>query len=243
MDMKNELLRQGRELFNACCKEIYFTEHQAANKLINDIENYPHAFILGCIADRQVKSERAWFVPYFLSQQLNTFEFKELISLTEDDFKKYLRTCGHRLWRQIAGYYHQAIKHIKDNYNENAAEIWNKNPSSAEVIYRLLQFQGIGPKIATMAANILAREFKVPMNDYTSIDISVDRHVKRVFERLELVPHNCSIEQIIYKARAINPEFPGILDYPCFNIGRTYCRINNPNCSDCPISKVCPSKT
>ncbi|RMF00953.1 MAG: iron-sulfur cluster loop, partial [Alphaproteobacteria bacterium] len=97
-------------------------------------------------------------------------------------------------------------------------------PSSAMVVYRFLEFSGVGPKIATMAANILARSFKIPMADYYSIDISADVHVKRVFERLGLVDADPSVDQVIYRARSLNPEFPGLLDYPCWDIGRKWCK-------------------
>ena len=49
---------------------------------------------------------------------------------------------------------------------------------------RRLEFRGAGPKIATMAANLLARHLKVPFSDYYSIDISVDVQVRRVLSRL-----------------------------------------------------------
>jgi hypothetical protein len=35
-----------------------------------------------------------------------------------------------------------------------------------------------------MAANVLVRNYKVPLKDYFSIDISPDTHIKRVFYRM-----------------------------------------------------------
>jgi len=71
-----------------------------------------------------------------------------------------------------------------------------------------------------MAANILARDFKVPLSDYYSIDTSVDVQVSRVFERLGLIEPKSSIERVVYRARALHPEFPGLLDYPAWKVGR-----------------------
>ncbi len=36
----------------------------AARDLVNDIEHYPHAFVLACIADRQTKADIAWSLPH-----------------------------------------------------------------------------------------------------------------------------------------------------------------------------------
>jgi endonuclease-3 len=80
-----------------------------------------------------------------------------------------------------------------------------------------------------MAANILARNFKIPFSDYFSIEVSADVHVRRVFCRLGFCPPDASIEQIIYKAKALHPGFPGIMDLPSWEIGRqcVVCRTQN----------------
>jgi endonuclease III len=92
-----------------------------------------------------------------------------------------------------------------------------------------------------MAANILARDFKIPFSDHYSIDVSVDRHIKRVLRRLELVPADATNDEIIFRARALSPEFPGLIDFPCWEIGRKWCRPNCPQCGDCLMVDLCPT--
>lgn len=41
--------------------------------------------------------------------------------------------------------------------------------------------------------------------------------------------------------RALHPEFPGLLDLPTWQIGRTWCRPRDPRCSDCYMQPVCPT--
>ncbi len=110
--------------------------------------------------------------------------------------------CGHVLHRfndTMAEVFYSAIQDIKVKYNGDASRIWSNNPSSAKVVYEFLQFKGSGKKIATMAANILARQFKIPFSDYYSIDISPDVHILRVMRRTGLVDSNADLDSIIYK--------------------------------------------
>jgi endonuclease-3 len=139
----------------------------------------------------------------------------------------------------MAKVFYSAINRIVSDYDGDASKIWAGSPSSASVVYRFLQFDGVGMKIATMAANILARDYKIPFSDYYSIDISPDVHILRVLRRSGLVDKDANIDSIIYKARELCPEFPGIIDSPCWEIGRTWCRPQNPNCEECIIRSEC----
>ena len=90
-----------------------------------------------------------------------------------------------------------------------------------------------------MATNILARQFKIPFSDYYSIDVSPDVHVKRVMYRNGLVNKNASNEEILYKARELYPEFPGIIDYSLWEVGRNWCKPTNPECDNCILKASC----
>lgn len=222
---------------------VEFTGDKDCDLLLNDLKNYPHAFVVACIMDRQIKAELAWAIPYRLKERIGTFEFSELYRLKRREVSSYLNRPKplHRFTDKMAECLYRAIQLIGDKYDGDASSIWSAKPSSAEVVYRFLQFRGVGPKIATMAANILARDFKVKFKDYYSIDISADVHVKRVFWRLGLVEEKASTEKCIYKARALHPEFPGILDFPCWEIGRNWCRPQKTVCNQCYLSGICPS--
>jgi endonuclease III len=173
---------------------------------------------------------------------LGTFSMKDLARVSPQELQSLISNPPlHRFPAVMGDLFYKGVQRIAHHYSCDAARIWKDRPSSAEVVYRFLEFEGIGPKIATMAANILARKFKIPFSDYFSIDISVDVHVRRVFERLGLCPENASTEQIIYKARAIHPEFPGILDGSIWRIGKTWCAAGAPKCANCYMQDLCPT--
>ena len=52
---------------------------------------------------------------------------------------------------------------------------------------------------------------------------------------------NADVEQVIYKARALHPEFPGIMDSPCWEIGRKYCGATKLACNLCYMKDLCPT--
>ncbi|MCG8584961.1 MAG: hypothetical protein MI757_09645 [Pirellulales bacterium] len=242
-DIVDLLVAEGQRLFDAPPTLLEFTKHAEANALLNDLDNHPHAYVLGCIMDRQMKAERAWMIPYLFAEKLGDFSFQTVAELSLLDVTRFMSEPEplHRFPDEMSNNFHSAIQLIADKYGGNAAEIWDDQPSSAEVVYRFLQFRGVGPKIATMAANILARSFKIRFTDYYSIDISVDVQVRRVFSRLGLSQPDDDVDSIIYLARALHPRFPGLLDSPVWEIGRNWCRPRDPHCDGCIMRNVCPT--
>ena len=241
--IQKRLIEEGRKQFAAPPVFHKFTGVPEADEMMNDIKSYPHAFVLACIMDRQVKFERAWIIPYKLLRRHGDFSMRALSELSLTDIRRLMTKPEslHRFIDIMSRNIHSAIERISTTYRGDASKIWIGEPSSAEVVYRFLEFEGVGPKIATMAANLLVRVFKIPLSEYSSIDVSADVHVRRVLGRLGLCEADANVEQVIYKARALNPGFPGIIDSPLFEIGRNYCRPTSQACDQCAMIDICPS--
>ena len=132
-----------------------------------------------------------------------------------------LASSGHPLATTMARLLPAAIRHIRDRYGGDASRIWADGSSGAAVARRFLAFDGVGPKIANMAVNILIRDFHIglaaPMPD-----IAVDTHVLRVFERLGLLDRLEHSQlrstrdkqglRLQLRARELSPEWPGELE-------------------------------
>lgn len=244
-EIVNILIKKGTDLLKNPHEES-FSENDEANKIICDINKYPHAFVLACVMDRQIKAERAWEIPYKIAQEIGGFEFSKLSKVSLNDYKQIFNkkdTNGkykfHRFPSKMAKFFYLAVNKLDDEYQGEASKIWNNNPKSGDVVIRFLEFEGVGVKIATMAANILARYFKIPMQDHFCIDVSPDRQVKRVFERIGLIRKNARIEELVYCAKKLYPEYPGVFDGNCWTIGRDWCKPRNPKCNECYLDKLC----
>ncbi|HWB09921.1 MAG TPA: hypothetical protein VG826_11880 [Pirellulales bacterium] len=241
-EITDVLVERGRRLFDGPPNFIEFTKVREADELLNDLTLHPHAFVLACVMDRQIRAEKAWLIPFRFAQKLGTFDFSRLATLTLDETRELMTKPEplHRYTEEMSKNFHAAVVVLRQKYAGDAAKMWADCPSSADVVYRFLELRGVGPKIATMAANILAREFKIPFRDFYSIDVSADVHVRRVFGRLRLINEGDSLEAVVYRARALHPEFPGLLDYPAWEIGRRWCRPQAPLCGECYMRDLCP---
>ena len=223
------------------------SDNKEANDLLCNLEYFPHAFVLGCLMDFQIKAKKAWLIPYTVFRKLNAFSMNDLLKFEKEDFVKIFREKGlHRFNETVGGRFYNALQKIHTEYNDHAANIWANKPKSEEVVRRFRSFDGAGVKIATMAPNILYRRFKIPFSDLCGIDISPDVHIRRVFKRMGYVEGNFQNQKtnklIIKKARDLYPEYPGIFDIGCWQIGQEFChpkKIGRPECERCPLNDEC----
>lgn len=214
-----------------------------AADLVHDLDHRPHAFLIGCIADRQVRASRAWELPWHLGQRIGGFEIDRLRQLSPHEWSTELRQPKplHRLHKTMARSFRLAVELVCDRYDGDAGRIWNDTPDGWEVLRRFHEFHGVGVKIANMGVNILVRDFGVTFASLVAFDVAPDVHVRRVFHRLRLVHLKPSPEDVMYRARELNPAWPGLLDWPVWEIGKKWCHESVPACDACPMASMCPT--
>jgi hypothetical protein len=148
--VRDRLVERGQALLNAPKEPmIPFTRVPEADTLLNDLEHHPHAFVLACVMDRQMKAEKAWIIPHRISQRLGSFSMEALRALTQSDVARLMSEPEplHRFTPKMSGFFHSTVQRINSNYSGDAARIWAGKPSSAEVVYRFLGLRALAPKL------------------------------------------------------------------------------------------------
>ncbi len=150
---------------------------------------------------------------------------KALVHIDDQYLGQVIKSCG---------YYNLKAKRLKNfirffyqKYNGSTEKMFNRD----WLLLReeLLDINGIGPETAD---SILLYAGRKPV-------FVVDAYTRRIFQRHEHVPPEDSYEQIQQYFMRHLPQ-----DYRLYNelhaqivmVGKNYCKRNNPNCSDCPLS-------
>lgn len=238
----NYLVKSGKSSVSQGRKDINFTNDSVINQIMNDLENHGHLFVLGMQMDRGIETDLAWSIPYRVSEKLglNSYDFKHLREPTIEDLVKVFITHQlHRYPAKMARIFHNTLDHIEKSYGGSANEIWSDRPSSATLIKRFLQFDGMGLRLASRAANKLYRDFKVNLSDASSLDITPEYYIRRIFMRTGFIGRHASDEEMIYSARELHLRYPAIFDKPCEEIVNTVCRKEDPQCGKCPLEPSC----
>ncbi|MCK4836369.1 MAG: iron-sulfur cluster loop, partial [Candidatus Aminicenantes bacterium] len=118
-----KLIIRGNDLATQPFKKIEFSNDDESDTLLNDLQGYPHAFVIGCLMDRQLKTHKAWMIPYQIKKISNGFEISDLYQLSLDEvidiFHKYKL---HRFNDRMAKIFYLAVDRIYHIYNSDASK-------------------------------------------------------------------------------------------------------------------------
>ncbi|MCL2546174.1 MAG: hypothetical protein FWE06_03120 [Oscillospiraceae bacterium] len=235
------LVKMGLERFAQKSEHpwVHLTGKDEYDAVLNDLENTPHAFVLACLMDRGVKAERAWAVPCIVMAKYGA-NIHSLNAVSEDEYISFFQQNSlHRFHREMAVIFKGGVQRIVEKFDGDASLMWKGKPGSKTAVNHFLAFRGAGEKIATMAVNILVRQFQIELADFKAIDVSPDVHICRVMYRMGLIESDKDTRAAIRCARELHPDFPGIIDFSLWEIGRNYCKAKNPLCGECIVKNDC----
>ena len=238
----NTLVRSGSEALRGSRGAIKFSPKPRVNEVLNNIEAHPHLFVLGIQMDRGIESALAWEVAFRVVEELGlkSYEFADMRKPTLEELVQAFIGAGlHRYPAKMARIFHNTLEHIEADYDGDAGRIWNDKPSSATLIKRFLQFDGMGVRMAAKAANSLYRDFKTSLSDASSLDVTPEYPVRRIFQRTGFISRHSSDEELIYLARELHLKYPGVFDKPCHDLVHQVCWSEHPNCKECPLNRGC----
>ncbi len=211
---------------------------EAAPLVVSD----PFAFAIATCLDRGTKADIIWTIPYDIQQFLGHLDPNLIYQMSIEELVNLFVSLPHR-----PRYINDAPRTLKEltrivveECGGDASKIW-KDKRASEVKRTFLSIHGVGPGIANMAVLLIEMAFSVRFNDRKGMDIKPDVHTVRVLYRLGV--SDAKTEQAaVDAARRLSPEFPGAVDTPLWNIGRTWCHATSPVCHECCVEEVCAKR-
>jgi endonuclease-3 len=194
--------------------EKIYPEAKTALKFEN-----PFQLLIATILSAQTTDERVNKVTSTLFKKFKKPE--DFVNANLDEIMKEIKSIN---------FYRNKAKNIKKLSEILVKEFNGKVPDKMEELIKL-------PGVARKTANVVLSQA------YGKAEgIVVDTHVRRVSNRLGLTK-NTDAEKIEKDLMKIIPEEKWI-DFPFRLIlfGRNICKAKKPDCKNCPLYKICPSK-
>jgi len=113
--IRDRLVEHGRILFQSPKQQlIQFTKVLEPDLLLNDLTAHPHAFVLACVMDRQIRAEKAWSIPYGISERLGDFSIVALAQLSREKVKDLMARPEplHRFVETMSSLFYAAVQRI-----------------------------------------------------------------------------------------------------------------------------------
>ena len=175
----------------------------------------PYELLVAVMLSAQCTDERVNKVTEKLFANFNTPE--KMVTLSNEQLEKYIFSCG--LYRSKAEHILSASKDILEKFNGQV-------PSSLQELQSLA---GVGRKTANVVYSVA----------FNGDAIAVDTHVFRVSNRIGLANGDTVLKTEKDLMKNIEKKEWKNAHHYLIYLGRTFCKAQKPNCTDCPIKELC----
>lgn len=141
-------------------KTFFITGDETADRLLAD---EPLALLLGMLFDQQVPMEWAFASPAKLRDRLGHLDATKIAEMDPDDFVAVCteKPAIHRFPGSMGKRAHEVCRVVADDYDGDAANIWNGVASGTELVDRLRALPGFGGEKSRIFLAVLAKRLGV----------------------------------------------------------------------------------
>ena len=142
-------------------ESLHFTESDEANALI---ATDPMALLIGFALDQQVSVQKAFTGPLVLRERVGTLEAS---ALAEADLEPIFaeKPAIHRFPAAMARRVHELAMHVCENYDGDAAKVWEEAAGPAELRANIEALPGFGEMKVKALGSVLSKRFGVAAAD------------------------------------------------------------------------------
>ncbi|MCD6226398.1 MAG: hypothetical protein J7J93_01205 [Candidatus Aenigmarchaeota archaeon] len=119
-----KLIKSGLYKLKGKKKTIVYTKNPKWNNLLNNIDRYPHLFLLANIMNIQMKAEYADKIPCIIADNIGGPEFKNFLNVSKTQYiKMFNKLKLHRFNNKMSERFYLAVQKIHTDYNNHASNI------------------------------------------------------------------------------------------------------------------------
>jgi len=139
---------------------FFITGDAGADKLLHD---EPFALLLGMLFDQQVPMEWAFASPAKLKERLGHLDANKIAEMDPDEFVGVCteKPAIHRFPGSMGKRAYELCRVIADEYDGDAANVWNSASTGDELLSRLTALPGFGAEKSKIFLAVLAKRLGV----------------------------------------------------------------------------------
>ena len=138
-------------------ESLPFTEDEDANRLL---AANPLAALIGMLLDQQYPMERAFYSPHLLAERLDgPLEPETIAPLEDDEIEEIFKgpPALHRFPASMGRRTRDMCRHIVEEYDGDAAEVWRGAEDGKDLYRRLKAIPGFGESKARVFIGVIGK--------------------------------------------------------------------------------------
>ncbi len=135
-------------------REGTLTKDREADRFLRE---HPNAALLGLLYDQRVRAEFAFTGPVRLHRRLGHLDMARIAAMDEDKFRKLFaeQPAVHRFTNKMADTTQAIARILADDYDGDAANLWNDAAGLATIKKRVRRLPGFGKGKASKVKFVL----------------------------------------------------------------------------------------